>query len=327
MANLYLKIRDSFNYLFNNGAEKVSLKTVFINTVLMMILIVSTYVFLTSFSKEEIIPTLIVFIISLLITQFFLNNFKCSSSFIIRMLQQFLFMTLLLIFSIFTLHFTGIIDFNTYCEGTLGQNRFEFLLISNNNSTVDTTPSPTYEIINSVLENGDLDIPIVNILHQLVIIDYMELACLCLIIYLFISHYLNKYLTPINQKFFNKLFSFFNFKSKHKDSSVEKVVVYNERFIIIMFILTFLLLLIIKIAHIFVSVHLFQSIDSYVYVYNKYKNSSSLLLIGTLCNNYSTLPLIPKLLKNRRGKYSSVLYNTSNWIRQQYTKYKNLFKI
>ena len=148
---------------------------------------------------------------------------------------------------------------------------------SNKNINNDTIPSPPRrgadDFINSVIESGDLDldIPIVSILHDLISLNYVELFVICLLIYLFIYHYVNKYTSTLNQKFRSKLFSYFNYKSKQTESNIERAVNYNERFIIIMLILTFILLLIIKIGHIFISVHLFQSIDSYVQVYNSMK--------------------------------------------------------
>ena len=221
------QVRDKLFYVLNNGKAHFSLKTIIFSLLLYISTFIVVGVFLYNyFSPLTIIERLAIittFIITVLITNFFLDNFKYSSYFIIRILQKFVFLILLLLFIIFTLDFFEIINLDVYCEGT----DRDIFSSKNSNEGTSTNTITAFNFVVKSSNEGVTNIPIVNILHHLISLGYVELFVIFLLIYLFTNHYINRYTTTLNKKFVSKLFSFFQYKPKNLEGNIEKGIAYN----------------------------------------------------------------------------------------------------
>lgn len=108
--------------------------------------------------------------------------------------------------------------------------------------TVDVIPSPSSEpefFIQSVLETGDLDIPLVSILKDLVTINCLELYFYIILIFILVYKYIYKFNLGFIYKHINKYMP-----NKFPKDTPQKLITYNDRFMtILMFIIIIFLVL------------------------------------------------------------------------------------
>ena len=120
MSIFLAKIKAKLYYILNDGKASFSLRTVIYNilllTITIIILCISLYYFLSPYSIVERIIIIVNFIVSALISNFFLNKFQYSNYTIVRMLQKFIFLNLFIVFTLLTLDFFGIVNFHIFCD-------------------------------------------------------------------------------------------------------------------------------------------------------------------------------------------------------------------
>lgn len=135
---------------------------------------------------------------------------------------------------------------------------------------INRVPSPEPNIINSVLENGDQSIPLVDLLLQLATLNLLELIVIFIIIFLII----NKYYSQFLKNFISTLLKKYMPTKYHKFSRIlEKSNEYNIKFINIMLIFLVIILILSILGSLFLCSELYTNIDDYVLVYNHIKKN------------------------------------------------------
>ena len=149
---------------------------------------------------------------------------------------------------------------------------------------VDRIPTPDSNIIPSLLENGEQNIPLIVLLESLEILNVLEIMLIVALIILFfnnniynlnikiISYILNKY---IPDNYHNKINTFLN-----------KGTEYNKKYINILIVLIITILLILKLGNLYITSELYSKVDDYVLVYNYLKKNIIYYLSCHLIINY-----------------------------------------
>ena len=139
---------------------------------------------------------------------------------------------------------------------------------------VDNPPSPDDTFINSVLENSENNS--LSPLEELLSWQFVSIALIFLIILFLFYIYLTRYLVKYNFILISNLIDIidkylFNNSTRAKDwykNKLNKSIVYNTRFMIIMMIFNILILIYLLFLNLYISVELMNNIDDYVTVYN-----------------------------------------------------------
>ena len=124
------------------------------------------------------------------------------------------------------------------------------------------------------IEDLENNIPLIEILKNLLLIDFVELMFILIIILIII----NKYLYMFYIKLLNKLLLLIPKKYlpnflKNRTNYLDKAVELNNKFFKILLVIVLILLLLFKIFNIYVSSELYSNIDDYILVYNYIKNN------------------------------------------------------
>lgn len=136
--------------------------------------------------------------------------------------------------------------------------------------------SPDMSFIESPFEESESIIPILTILQNLVKLDVIELLFIILIIIIIC----NKYLYVINKKIINKIL--LNIPRKYIPlplhdkiesfiNNINKAGEYSTKFYNIMLIIVLIILLSVKLLHLYFSIEVYSNIDEYIFVYNHIK--------------------------------------------------------
>ena len=130
------------------------------------------------------------------------------------------------------------------------------------------------------IENLENNIPLIEILKNLLLIDFVELMFILIIILIII----NKYLYMFYIKLLNKLLLLIPKKYlpnflKNRTNYLDKAVELNNKFFKILLVIVLILLLLFKIFNIYVSSELYSNIDDYILVYNYIKKSNLFLIL------------------------------------------------
>ena len=126
------------------------------------------------------------------------------------------------------------------------------------------------------IEDLENNIPLIEILKNLLLIDFVELMFILIIILIII----NKYLYMFYIKLLNKLLLLIPKKYlpnflKNRTNYLDKAVELNNKFFKILLVIVLILLLLFKIFNIYVSSELYSNIDDYILVYNYIKNNKN----------------------------------------------------
>ena len=158
-----------------------------------------------------------------------------------------------------------------YAANSLNQN-LDKILYPNGIFNIGTPPLPDTSFISSSLEDGDLNIPLIMLLKNVISLDILEIILILLLIFVIYYKYFSIYVLKFWVKLLNKIpnKSMVNFINSWMDK-VNKIQNYNHKFFNIMFIIILILLLYIKFINLFVSIGIFNNIDDLVYVYNQLK--------------------------------------------------------
>jgi hypothetical protein len=149
----------------------------------------------------------------------------------------------------------------------------------------DRIPSPDPNIINSILESNDITSPLQDLLLYSFVLDIMILiSIISLLIIIF-----NRYINSCNLSFFNSIFNKYipikyrNWFQKYLNTGID----YNNRFMLIMFIINSIGLILMILLKIFITSELFINIDSHIAVHNYIhsKESFILLFMSNFLNN------------------------------------------
>jgi hypothetical protein len=166
------------------------------------------------------------------------------------------------------------------------------------NPDIDRVPSPDPTFINNALESGDQPIPLVDLLLNLVELNFLELIVLFTLILLL-----------FNKIFGNLLMTYLSKSLPHSLSKIlNKSNEYNTIFTNILIIFLLILLIIMLLMNLYFSSVLYTQIDDYVLVYNNLNNiskSSILLLMNNRIINTSRFNLIDIfiLIGNKTSDY------------------------
>ena len=136
------------------------------------------------------------------------------------------------------------------------------------------------------IEDLENNIPLIEILKNLLLIDFVELMFILIIILIII----NKYLYMFYIKLLNKILLLIPKKYlpnflKNRTNYLDKAIELNNKFFKILLVIVLILLLLFKIFNIYVSSELYSNIDDYILVYNYIKNNKLLLLVIPLLGN------------------------------------------
>ena len=130
------------------------------------------------------------------------------------------------------------------------------------NPNIDIIPSPDSTIINCPLENGDLSSPLVDLLHSIVSLNYLELLILIVIVIVLF----NKYFSNLFSKYSGSIIT-----NKYIKISSE----FHSKYMNFLLVFLLLLLLIVILMNLIFSSVLYTQIDDYILVYNHIKGKSS----------------------------------------------------
>ena len=157
-------------------------------------------------------------------------------------------------------------------------------------------------IISSALENGDMPIPLIELLEGLIVLNLIEIIFILIIIFMFFSRYINKFYIKIAIYLINNYFpikyqnKLNKFISKGKDN--------NNKFFNIMFVLLITFLFLYLVGSLYVNYELYSKIDKYVKVYNFLNKKDSCLLVLLSLNNYNH-----KLLNSKTNYNYKPIFN------------------
>nr|WVH38138.1 LAGLIDADG endonuclease [Poriella subacida] len=133
---------------------------------------------------------------------------------------------------------------------------------------IERIPSPDNSFINSVLEDENIGIPLVDLLLNLISINLLEIILILLILLI----YFNKNINNLNIKLFSNFTHKYIPKKYHNwINFLQGTNEYNHKFMNILLFINIVLLLLLIIGNLYISSELYLNIDNYVLVYNTLK--------------------------------------------------------
>jgi phosphate/sulfate permease len=139
----------------------------------------------------------------------------------------------------------------------------------NSDPDIERIPSPDDLIISSPFEDGN--IPLVDLLLDLVSLNLIEIIIIISIILMIGSNKNNNIIYNLIKKYI---------PNNYLHLFIQKVSNFNTKFTNFMLIIMVVILLLIKLGNLYVSCELFANIEDYVIVYNYIKKNSLLMIIS-----------------------------------------------
>jgi hypothetical protein len=239
------------------------LKNLF-SLIIQIFLIFILTIFAAFLDIPKIYFLILVFIFSFVVNSYSNNHFKCS---IFKLVKKLGYYIVLFVPFAFCLYLLDIPILNTInCDGSDIDSSESSSKNSNDDldKGLDSPPDTGGGFINSPFEN---EIPLISMLDNLFILNYVELGLMFSILFIIIRLYLNPKLKILILKLLNYFF-------KNKDEVYNKEIKINyifdnfTKYSPYAIVFLFIILLCIKLINLYFLFYLTENIDSFVKVYN-----------------------------------------------------------
>jgi hypothetical protein len=255
-----------------------------------MIVLFNVYILIYFFNSYEILKLIILSIFILPIVIFISENYKLSNNKIIKTLQVFVAIFVILRLIIYFLYLFEINIFEkTYCDSdddvaSLNAikkniediNKIAYTNEDPSNQITCGGTSPTYfdgGFISSILEENE--IPLITIVNGLSVLNYIEFSLIIALFSVLFRKLILKNVFKIISSFKAKIDDDKASNIKNKNVDLSKELNPLDQFSKTLVLLLFIALILFKLLHLFFSFYFAENIDSFVIVYNYIKNKSN----------------------------------------------------